>query len=87
MEKSQNQKNETTRDYLHRHLDISDLVKRLITKRKDQLASKYVSLLKTLKKYRGLKIWNAQALLRQFVSGHYESELQITSVFCQEKAW
>ena len=44
MEKSQNSKNETTRDYLHRHLDISDLVKRLITKRKDQLASKYVSL-------------------------------------------
>lgn len=55
MEKSQNQKNETTRDYLHRHLDISDLVKRLITKRKDQLASKYVSLFKTIRNVKGLK--------------------------------
>ena len=55
MEKSQNQKNETTRDYLHRHLDISDLVKRLITKRKDQLASKYVSLFKTIRNEKGLK--------------------------------
>ena len=52
MEKSQNSKNETTRDYLHRHLDISDLVKRLITKRKDQLASKYVSLLNEDTKYK-----------------------------------
>ena len=57
MEKSQNQKNETTRDYLHRHLDISDLVKRLITKRKDQRASKYVSLLKTFKKIKGPEVF------------------------------
>ena len=43
MDSTQEKSEQNTRDYLHRHLDISDLVKRLIAKRKDQLTSKYVS--------------------------------------------